>query len=296
MKKTPMVKPEITWGAKTWVMGIINLTPDSFSGDGVMAVGDPLQQALAQAEEFIRDGAHILDLGAVSSRPGAQPVPAEEELKRLLPVLREIRSQGLNALISVDTWKADVAEACLEAGADWINDIWGLRADARLAQVIARHQATVVLMHNRSRSNAVCDLGVLGSSYSGAEYADFIPEVMADLKASIRIALGAGIPENKIILDPGIGFGKTVSQNLALINHLDEFKALGYPLLIGPSRKSFIGQVLDLPVEEREEGTAAAVAVGIARGADIIRVHNVKMMARVAHMTDAITRKPPQGD
>jgi dihydropteroate synthase len=291
MRKTMMAKPELIWGKKTYVMGIINLTPDSFSGDGILAESDPLQRALAQAEEFIRDGADILDLGAESSRPGAQPVPAEEELKRLLPVLREIKSRGLNALISIDTWKAEVAEACLDGGADWINDIWGLRADARLAQVIVRHKATVVLMHNRSKSGAVRDLGNLGNTYAGAEYADLIPDVMADLKASIRIAREAGIAEGRIILDPGIGFGKTLAQNLVLINHLDEFKASGYPLLIGPSRKSFIGQVLDLPVEEREEGTAAAVAIGIARGADIIRVHNVKMMARVAKMADAIIRK-----
>jgi dihydropteroate synthase len=149
----------------------------------------------------------------------------------------------------------------------------------------------VVLMHNRSRSGAVRDLGLLGSSFASAEYTDLIPDVITDLKASIRIAREAGIAEERIILDPGIGFGKTVAQNLALINHLDEFKALGYPLVIGPSRKSFIGQVLDLPVEEREEGTTAAVAIGIARGADIIRVHNVKLMARVARMADAIIRK-----
>ena len=284
-----MAKPELIWGAKTYVMGVINLTPDSFSGDGVMTAGGLLQQALAQAEKFIHDGAHILDLGAESSRPGAKPVSAEEELTRLLPVLQEIKSRDMKALISVDTWKASVAEACLKAGADWINDIWGLRADARLAQVIARHKATVVIMHNRSHSNAVRDLGALGSSYMGAEYAYLIPEVIADLKSSVRIALEAGIAEGRIILDPGIGFGKTVVQNLTLINQLDEFKTLGYPLLIGPSRKSFIGQVLDLPVEEREEGTAAAVAIGIARSADIIRVHNVKMMARVAKMADAIT-------
>jgi dihydropteroate synthase len=291
MKQALMAKPELTWGAKTWVMGIINLTPDSFSGDGVMVAGNALQNALAQAEAFIRDGADILDLGAESSRPGAQAVTAEEELKRLLPVLREIKSRDLKAIISVDTWKAEVAEACLEAGADWINDIWALRADARLAQVIARCKATVVLMHNRSRSGAVRDLGALGSSFASAEYTDLIPDVIIDLKASIHIAREAGITEERIILDPGIGFGKTVAQNLALINHLDEFKALGCPLVIGPSRKSFIGQVLDLPVEEREEGTAAAVAIGIARGADIIRVHNVKLMARVARMADAIIRK-----
>lgn len=285
-----MAKSELAWGKKTYVMGIINLTPDSFSGDGILADGDPAQRALLQAEEFIRDGADILDLGAESSRPGAQLVAAEEELKRLLPVLREIKACGLPALISVDTWKAEVAETCLEAGADWINDIWGLRADANLAGVIARHKATVVLMHNRSRSGAVRNLGALGSSYQGAEYTDLIADIMADLGASIRIAREAGIEKERVILDPGIGFGKTLEQNLALINHLDEFKEPGYPVLIGPSRKSFIGQVLDLPVEEREEGTAAGVAIGIARGADIIRVHNVKMMARVAKMADAIVR------
>ena len=286
-----MAKVDLVWGKKTYVMGIINLTPDSFSGDGVMVSGDPIQHALAQAEEFIRDGADILDLGAESSRPGAQPVTAEAELDRLLPVLNEIKARELPALISVDTWKAEVAEACLQSGADWINDIWGLRADAHLAEVIARYKATVVLMHNRSQSAAVRDLGTLGSSYQGADYADLIPDIITDLSASMRIAREAGIEKERIILDPGIGFGKTVAQNLTLINRLDEFKTLGCPLLIGPSRKSFIGQVLDLPVDQREEGTAAAVAIGIARGADIIRVHNVRMMARVAKLADAIVRK-----
>ena len=285
-----MAATELVWGKKTYVMGIINLTPDSFSGDGVQASSDPVLQALAQAEEFIRDGADILDLGAESSRPGAQPVAAKEELGRLLPVLSEIKSRDLPALISVDTWKAEVAEACLEAGADWINDIWALRADARLAEIIARYKATVVLMHNRSQSASVRDLGTLGSSYQGADYSDLIPDIKSDLNASLRIAHDAGIEKERIILDPGIGFGKTVKQNLALIDQLDEFKTLGCPLLIGPSRKSFIGQVLDLPVDQREEGTSAAVAIGIARGADIIRVHNVKVMSRVAKLADAIVR------
>ena len=286
-----MNKAELVWGKKTYVMGIINLTPDSFSGDGVMASKDPIHQALVQVEEFIREGADILDLGAESSRPGAQPLTAKEEWERLLPVLSEIKARVLPTLISVDTWKAEVAEACLEAGADWINDIWGLRADAHMAEVIARYKATAVLMHNRSQSVAVRDLGSLGSSYQGADYTDLIPDIKADLTTSMRIAREAGIEKERIILDPGIGFGKTVAQNLALINHLDEFKTLGCPLLIGPSRKSFIGQILDLPVDQREEGTAAAVAIGIARGADIIRVHNVKMMARVAKLADAIVRK-----
>lgn len=288
--KRMMAKINLKWGTRTYVMGILNLTPDSFSGDGILAANNPLEQALAQAEAFIADGADILDLGAESSRPGAQPVSADEELERLLPVLRELWGRKLKTLISVDTWKAAVAEACLEAGADWINDIWGLQADKELAAVIARHHACVVLMHNRSRSGAVRDLGALGSSYTGAEYADFIFEVKAGLRTSLCSALEAGIAQESIILDPGIGFGKSVAQNLALINHLDEFKSLGCPLLIGPSRKSFIGQVLDLPIEEREEGTAAAITISIARGADIIRVHDVEKMTRVARMADAITR------
>lgn len=285
-----MSEKKIVWGKKTYVMGIINLTPDSFSGDGVFMSNDPIQRALGQAEEFIRDGADILDLGAESSRPGSRLLTAQEELDRMLPILNEIKALELPALISVDTWKAEVAEACLQAGADWVNDIWGLKADAQLAEVIARYKAITVLMHNRSQSSAVRDLGTLGSSYTGVHYADLITDIKSDLTASIRIAKEAGIEKERIILDPGIGFGKTVAQNLALIDHLEEFKTMGCPLMIGPSRKSFIGQVLDLPVEEREEGTAAAVAIGIARGADIIRVHNVKMMARVAKLADAIVR------
>ncbi len=286
-----MPKADLIWGKKTYVMGIINLTPDSFSGDGVFNSGDPIRQALEQAEEFIHDGADILDLGAESSRPGSHLVTAQVELDRILPILSEIKKRELPVLISVDTWKAEVAEACLQAGANWINDIWALRADVHLAEVIAQYKAMTVLMHNRSQSNALRDLGTLGSSYTSVHYADLIPDIKSDLTASIRIAKEAGIEKERIILDPGIGFGKTVAQNLALIDHLEEFKTMGCPLLIGPSRKSFIGQVLDLPVEEREEGTAAAVAIGIARGADIIRVHNVKMMSRVAKMADAIVRK-----
>ena len=248
-----MTKAELVWGKKTYVMGIINLTPDSFSGDGVMVSGDPIQQALAQAEEFIRDGADILDLGAESSRPGAQPVTAEEELGRLLPVLSEIKARGLPGLVSVDTWKAEVAEACLQAGADWINDIWGLRADARLAEVIARYKATVVLMHNRSQSAAVRDLGTLGSSYQGANYNDLIPDIKADLTASMRIAQDAGIEKECIILDPGIGFGKTVAQNLALINQLGRVQNAGLP-------------AADRPVAQVLYRTDPGLAGGPARG------------------------------
>lgn len=288
-----MPKALPAWGRRTYIMGVLNLTPDSFSGDGLLGQPDAPQQALWQALAFAEEGADILDLGAESSRPGSQPVSAEEELQRLLPVLRDVRRALPEMILSVDTSKAEVAEACLQAGADWINDIWGLMADPRLAQVIAAHQAVVVLMHNRSRSQAVRDLGGLGRSYAGASYGDFIADVRADLETSLQRALEAGIPKTHIILDPGIGFGKSLEQNLALINQLEVFKALGCPLLIGPSRKSFIGQVLDLPVEEREEGTAAALAVGIARGADAVRVHRVGMMARVVRMADAIVRGLP---
>ena len=281
------------WGKRTYIMGVLNLTPDSFSGDGLLNGPDPLMRALQQAQQFAAQGADILDLGAESSRPGSQPVSAAQELERLLPILEGVRAALPNMLISVDTCKAEVADACLQAGADWINDIWGLRADPQLAQVIGAHQAVAVLMHNRSRADAVKDLGELGISYAAAGYSDFIEDVRSDLAVSLELARAAGIARERIILDPGIGFGKSLEQNLALINRLDAFKALGCPLLIGPSRKSFIGQVLDLPVNEREEGTAAALAVGIARGADIVRVHNVGMMARVVRMADAIVRGVP---
>jgi len=279
------------WGLRTYIMGIINVTPDSFSGDGLAVDDDFSVRAIRQAEEFVRDGADILDLGAESSRPGSEPVSAETELARLLPVLEGILALKLPVIISIDTWKSDVAEKCLAAGADWINDIWGLTADPALAGVIARHHAGVVLMHNRSQSGAVNDLGALGKSYEGVLYGDFLQEIKAGLMQCVDTARSAGIPDGHIILDPGIGFGKSQEQNLALINRLNELKELGFPLLSGPSRKSFIGRVLDLPVEEREEGTAAAVALSIARGADIVRVHNVKMMSRVARMSDAILRR-----
>ena len=278
------------WGERTYVMGILNLTPDSFSGDGLVDGEDLTTRALAQAVEFLDAGADILDLGAESSRPGSQPVSVKTELERLLPVLDALRKRDLPAVISVDTWKSQVAKKCLEAGADWINDIWGLKADPQLARVVTSHQAGIVLMHNRSKSTAVKDLGGLGKSYEGSEYEDFMQEIKSEIQQSIDIARSAGIQDEKIILDPGIGFGKSQQQNLALINNLDELRSLGFPLLVGPSRKSFIGQVLDLSVEEREEGTAASLAVSIVRGADIVRIHDVRKMARVVRMTDAIIR------
>ncbi len=278
------------WGKRTYIMGIINLTPDSFSGDGLTANENYPSDAVAQAEDFVRSGADILDLGAESSRPGSEPVSSETELARLLPVLEILLEKDLPSLISIDTWKSSVAEKCLSLGADWVNDIWGLSADPALAPVIAEHSAGIVLMHNRSKSGAVRDLGNLGKSYDGDEYDDFMHEILAGLQHSVDIAHSADIADDRIIIDPGIGFGKSQEQNLALIDRLDELKSLGFPLLVGPSRKSFIGRVLDLPVEDRLEGTAAAVAVSIVRGADIVRVHDVKEMAHIARMTDAIVR------
>jgi dihydropteroate synthase len=290
----PTRSATLIWGARTYVMGILNITPDSFSGDGLMAAagGDVVPFAVEQARRFVADGADILDIGGESTRPGSKPVPAEEEIERVVPVIAALAAENIDAVISVDTSKAVVAEAALQAGANWINDVWGLRADDQLAAVGARHQATVVLMHNRSRPNEIEVQQRLGGVYIGAVYQDLLAEVRQELLDSVALAHAAGIPDERIILDPGIGFGKTVAHNLELIDRLDVIRALGYPVLLGPSRKSFIGYTLDLPPDQRQEGTAAAVAVGIVRGADIIRVHDVTAMARVARMTDAILRKP----
>jgi dihydropteroate synthase len=282
---------QLEWGKRTYIMGIMNITPDSFSGDGILSQSDAVSAALKQAKQFIADGADILDLGAESSRPGSETIPSEVEIERVLTVLKAVRSEISEAIISIDTYKAETAEICLDNGADWINDIWGLRADMNLAKVVANHNASVVLMHNRSSAKAVQNLGDLGRSYSATEYDDVMDDINSSLSESVALAKEAGIADDKIILDPGIGFGKSVEDNLAIINRLDEMKNLGYPVLIGPSRKSFIGQVLDLPVTEREEGTAASIAIGIARGADIIRVHDVGAMARIARMSDAILKR-----
>ena len=279
---------QLEWGKRTYIMGILNVTPDSFSGDGLLTWKDPASTASQQARQFIDDGADILDLGAESSRPGSELVSAASEIERILPILKAIRKEHADSLISIDTYKSETAKACLENGADWINDIWGLKADPELSEIIASLKATVVLMHNRSNWGAVQNHGELGRSYAAAAYDDIVDDIKSELSESIEIAKKGGIAEDKIVLDPGIGFGKSVEHNLEIINRLDEIKSLGFPVLIGPSRKSFIGQVLDLPVEEREEGTAAAVSIGIIRGADIVRVHNVKIMARIAKMSDAI--------
>jgi dihydropteroate synthase len=280
----------LAWGSRTFVMGVINVTPDSFSGDGLAARVDPVEASLAQARDYVAAGADILDLGGESTRPGAAPVTEAEELARVVPAVRAIAAE-LDVILSVDTYKAAVAAAALDAGADWVNDVWGLRADPALARVASERGAPVVLMHNASRPADAELQARLGGRYVGVKYANLVEEVKRELLESVALAHRAGIPDERILLDPGVGFGKTVEQNLELVDRLGEIKSLGYPLLLGVSRKGFIGYTLDLPVDQRVEGTAAAVAVGIARGADIVRVHDVAAMVRVARMTDAIVRR-----
>ncbi|HSM71551.1 MAG TPA: dihydropteroate synthase [Anaerolineales bacterium] len=278
------------WGSRTYVMGILNVTPDSFSGDGLMSNGDLIEQSLRQAGYFIKYGADILDIGGESTRPGSQSVSAQGELDRVIPVIQALSEQFPQAVLSIDTYKARVAEEAIKWGAHIINDVWALRADSTLA-VIARHyQVPIILMHNRSNPASVEVREQLGNAYIGSEYDDLLEDVKRELLVSVDLATKAGVEKSHIILDPGVGFGKKREHNLELINRLAEIRALGYPVLLGPSRKSFIGFTLDLPADQRIEGTAATVSVGIARGADIIRVHDVKEMARVAKMTDAIVR------
>ncbi|MFT3892386.1 MAG: dihydropteroate synthase [Anaerolineales bacterium] len=285
------------WGTRTYVMGILNVTPDSFSGDGLLALPkghrDDVSGAVAplvQAKYFLENGADILDIGGESTRPGSQSVTVEEELERVIPVISAIHKEFPEAIISIDTYKAKVAEAAFKAGAHILNDVWALRADPELASVAAAFAAPVILMHNRSNPASVEVRNQLGNAYIGSTYENLMDDVKRELLVSVELAVKAGVKESHIILDPGVGFGKTREHNLELINRLDEVRALGYPVLLGPSRKSFIGFTLDLPADQRLEGTAATVAVGITRGADIIRVHDVKEMARVAKMTDAIIR------
>ena len=278
------------WGRRTYVVGVINLTPDSFSRDGLLDRPDALAAALARGRELVADGAHILDVGGESTRPGAEPVPAAEELRRVLPAIEALAAET-EAVISIDTSKAEVAAAALDAGADMVNDVWGLGLDPELAPLVAKRRVPVVLVHNRSRPHETGDTARLGGRYVGSRYDDLVEDVARELQQLAANAEAAGIAADQIILDPGLGFGKTVAQSLELIDRLDRFKALGYPILIGPSRKSFIGYSLDLPPDQRIEGTAAAVAIGIARGADMVRVHDVRQMARVARMADAILRR-----
>ena len=266
---------EFRWGEKTYIMGIVNLSPDSFSGDGI---GDDVDKAVAQARRMIKEGADIIDVGGESTRPGTRPLSVEdidEELRLVLPVIERL-SKEISVPISIDTYKSRVAERALEAGANIINDIWGLKKDPALAHLAAAHGVPVILMANER--DAPPRTGILS-------------KVLADLEAGIRIAEEAGVPESNIIVDPGIGFGKTLEQNLELVNRLAELKSLGKPILLGTSRKSMIGLVLDVPADRRLEGNLAVTAIGIANGADIVRVHDVKQTALVCRMSDAIVRR-----
>tara|TARA_B100001750_G_scaffold245559_1_gene265481 strand:- start:3162 stop:3989 length:828 start_codon:yes stop_codon:yes gene_type:complete len=260
----------IEWGKRTYIMGILNVTPDSFSGDGVR---NDVGLALEQALRFQNDGADIIDVGGESTRPGSIPVDLDEERRRVIPVVRSLVSK-LSIPISVDTYKPRLAEEAIGVGASMINDIWGLKHDISMASIVSHSNVPVILMHNQD----------------GVEYSDLIPDVIDSLSKSIEYAIDSGIREENIILDPGIGFGKTPSHNLQLIRRLGEIKAMGFPVLIGTSRKSTLGLVLDLPVDDRLEGTAATVAISIANGVDIVRVHDVREMKRVSLMSDAIVR------
>lgn len=287
----------LEWGSRTYIMGILNLTPDSFSGDGLLNIESTpdefqidLDLILDKARNFVENGADILDVGGESTRPGAQLVSADVEMKRVIPVIAMLAAK-LDVIISIDTYKSNVAEAAIQQGAHMVNDVWGLHADPALAGVAAKHHIPIILMHNRSSWANAEIKERLGGRYVGIPYDNLVEDVKRELMESVAIALSAGIINDHIIIDPGIGFGKSVEQNLELVDRLDEIRALDYPVLFGPSRKSFIGYTLNLPPDQRLEGTAASVAIGIARGVDIVRVHDVSFMSRVVRMTDAIVRR-----
>ncbi|MFI8710016.1 dihydropteroate synthase [Bacillus sp. NPDC077411] len=255
---------------KTFIMGILNVTPDSFSDGGNY---NEVEAAVRHAKEMVMNGAHIIDIGGESTRPGFAKVSEEEELQRVLPMVRAV-SQAVDVPISIDTYKAEVAKQAIEAGACIINDVWGAKAEPEIAKVAAHYNVPIILMHNRDNTN----------------YRNLMADMVADLYESITIAKRAGVRDENIILDPGIGFAKTFEQNLEVMRNLEQLKVLGYPLLLGTSRKSFIGHALDLPVEERLEGTGATVCLGIQKGCEIVRVHDVKEMSRMAKMMDVMLR------
>ena len=269
------------WGERTYVMGVINVTPDSFSNDGV---GGDVDAAVRLAALFQEDGADIIDVGGESTRPpgiygDSKPVLVDEELGRVLPMVEAI-TRETDLPVSIDTYKAAVARAAIEAGASMINDIWAFQKDPEMLRAAVETDVPVVLMHNQV----------------GTEYDDLVPDMIGDLRERVNVALIGGVRPEHIIVDPGMGFGKTAEQNLEILRRLYEFLELGLPLLVGMSRKSTIGYVLGLPVEDRVEGTAATVALSIAGGTDIVRVHDVREMARVARMTDAVVRGWSQDD
>lgn len=251
-----------------YVMGILNVTPDSFSDGGRY---NDLDRALYHAEEMVRDGADILDIGGESTRPGHRQISDAEEIGRIAPVLEALH-QRFDVPLSIDTYKSRVAEAALQAGADMVNDIWGLKYDPRMAQIIASADAACCLMHNREKT----------------QYESFLSDVLEDLKESVRLAKAADIREDGICLDPGIGFAKTYEMNLEMMKHLEIMNELKYPVLLGTSRKSMIGLALDLPSDQREEGTLATTVMGVMKGCSFVRVHDVKSNCRAVRMTEAI--------
>jgi dihydropteroate synthase len=255
------------WGSRTYVMGIVNVTPDSFSGDGLGADHDG---AVAQGMRMVKEGADFLDVGGESTRPGHVPVNAAEEIGRTEAVVRDLaRTSGVP--VSIDTYKLEVAEAAVEVGATILNDVWGLARSPALADLAAKHGCALVLMHNQD-----------GTDYAG----DMMAEIKRFLKVAANLAIAAGVPRERVLIDPGIGFGKTAEQNWEVMRRLNELKEVGLPILIGTSRKSFMGKLLDLPVTERLEGTAATVTAAVLRGADVVRVHDVKEMTRVVRTAD----------
>ena len=255
------------WGSRTYVMGIVNVTPDSFSGDGL---GADREAAVAQGVRMVAEGADMLDVGGESTRPGHEPVPAAEEIERTVEVVGRL-AREVGVPISIDSYKLEVAQAAIDAGATILNDVWGLERSPGLAQLAAEHECGLVLMHNQD-----------GTEYDG----DVMVEIKRFLRDAAAKARAAGVPRQRILVDPGIGFGKTAEQNWVVMRRLEELRELDHPILIGTSRKSFIGKLLDLPVGERTEGTAATVTAAVLRGADVVRVHDVRQMTRVTRVAD----------
>ncbi len=262
------------WGERTFVMGILNVTPDSFSGDGLLHDRDPVGAAVEQARRMVAEGADLLDIGGESTRPGHAPVDAAEEIGRIVPVVAAVAKALPEVPLSIDTTKVVVAEAALAAGAHLLNDIWGTGQDAGMAALAASAGVPLLVMHNRAE----------------ARYDDVVREVVDDLAGAVDRAERAGVAPSDVLIDPGIGFGKTADHNVRLLQHLRELCALGRPILLGTSRKSTIGRILGLPPEERLEGTLATTALGIAAGVDVVRVHDVEANVRVARVSDAIVR------
>ena len=265
------------WGSRTYVMGIVNVTPDSFSGDGL---DDNLDAAVTQGMLMVREGADFLDVGGESTRPGHEPITVEEEIRRTEQVVARLaRESGVP--VSIDTYKLEVAEAAVAAGASIVNDVWGLQRSPRIADLAARHGCALVAMHNQD-----------GTEYAG----DLIAEIKRVMAAATDAAIVAGVPRERVLIDPGIGFGKTADHNWEVLHRLHELTELGQPILIGTSRKSFIGKLLDLPVQDRVEGTAATVAAAVLRGVDVVRVHDVRLMTRVVKVADRISRNIARPD